>query len=77
MLFSSFTSFWGSTPCLRSAVSRNTRGLEPGRKPMISLPLSMDQSNFSTGLRASRKKPSVAVSPAKILGLTGDSLFCT
>ncbi len=52
-------------------------GLEPGRKPMTSLPLSMDQSNFSTGLRAKRKKPSVAVSPAKILGLTGDSLLWT
>ncbi|MNJ71437.1 hypothetical protein D3C77_679800 [compost metagenome] len=52
-------------------------GLEPGRKPMTSLPLSMDQSNFSIGLRASRKKPSVAVKPAKIFGLTGDSLFCT
>ncbi len=52
-------------------------GLDPGRKPITSLPLSMDQSNFSTGLRASRKNPSVAVSPAKILGLTGDSLLWT
>ena len=32
---------------------------------------------YTSGLRASRKKPSVAVSPAKIFGLTGDSLFCT
>ena len=52
-------------------------GLDPGRKPMTSLPLSIDQSNFSMGLRAKRKNPSVAVRPAKIFGLTGDSLFCT
>ncbi|CFU82684.1 Uncharacterised protein [Bordetella pertussis] len=75
--FSSLTSFCGSMPCLRSTVSRKTSGLDPCRKPMISLPLTIDQSNLSMGLRDSRKKPSVAVRPANILGLTGDSLFCT
>jgi hypothetical protein len=47
----------------------------PGRKPRISLPLSIFQSNLSTFSRPTNMKPSVEVSPQKIGILTGESLF--
>ncbi len=76
-LFISFTSFWGSIPFWRSAASRNRSGVLPGRKPRISLPLSMAQSSFSTFSRPASMKPSVEVSPQKIGILVGESLTCT
>ncbi|MNT55476.1 hypothetical protein D3C72_1927120 [compost metagenome] len=77
MLLTSFTSFFGSSPFLRSAASRKMSGLEPGRKDMILLPLSLFQSKAGSGLRPISRKPSVAVSPANTTGLTGDSLLAT
>ena len=76
-LFMSFTSFCGSSPFLRSAASRNSSGVLPGRKPRISLPLSMFQSNLSIFSRPTSMKPSVAVSPQKIGIFVGESLFWT
>ena len=76
-LFISFTSFCGSIPFLRSAASKKSSGVLPGRKPRISLPLSVLQSNLSTFSRPTSMKPSVAVSPQKIGILVGESLFWT
>ena len=74
-LFMSFTSFCGSSPFWRSAASRKSNGVLPGRKPRISLPLRTLQSNLATFSRPTSMKPSVAVSPQKIGILTGESLF--
>ena len=76
-LLLSLTSFSGSMPFFRIAASKNRIGVEPGRKPRISLPFSIAQSNLSTLSRPTSMKPSVAVSPQKIGSLVGESLFCT
>ena len=68
MLLTSVRSFFGSRPFLRKAASKKMSGLEPGRKDMILLPLSLLQSKFGSGLRPISKKPSVAVSPANTTG---------
>ena len=64
-------------PFWRIAASKNSSGVEPGRKPRMSLPLSMLQSNVSTLLRPISMKPSVAVSPQKMRAFTGESLVST
>ena len=76
-LLLSLTSFCGSMPFMRSASSRNRSGVLPGRKPRISLPLSIFQSNLSTFSRPISMKPSVVVRPQKMRILVVESLLST